>query len=112
MRTSPRESATMLEPSFTTAVLTRRRLSGHLGSAGLPTVRIQLERHPADLHVVARLEARRLERPDDAQPAQPVLHVFERLVVLGVVARDQPLDPQADDAERAIRRPLDGEPLV
>src|SRR5438270_14064006 len=78
MRTSPRGSATMLEPSFTTAVLTRRRLSGHLGGAGLPTVRIQLERHPADLHVVARLEARRLERPDDAQPAQPVLHVFER----------------------------------
>src|SRR4051794_37085152 len=59
-RTSPRASATMLEPSLTTIVLTPRTLGAERRS------RIELEHHAADLHVVAWLEARRLERADHA----------------------------------------------
>src|SRR2546425_9379971 len=103
MRTSPRSSATMLEPSLTTAVLTRRRLR---------SVRIELEHHPADLHVVPRPEARRLERADHPKAAQPVLHIPERLVVVGVVARDQALDARAQHPECPIRSALDPELLL
>ena len=54
--------------------------------------RVELEHDPAELDVVAGLEPARLERRDHAHPAQPVLDVGERLVVLQVVARDQPVD--------------------
>ena len=47
---------------------------------------------PRDLDVVAGLEARRLERAITPMRAQAVLDVRERLLVLEVVARDQPLD--------------------
>ena len=71
---------------------------------------------PADLDVVARLEPGRLERPDHADRAQALLDVAQRLLVLEVVAGDQPLDPAADDPERArapgsTRSPLATRPV-
>ena len=60
---------------------------------------IELEHDPGDLHVVARLEARGLERLDHPERPQALLHVAKRLVVVGVVPRDQPLDAPAVDAE-------------
>src|SRR5215211_5944845 len=70
-------------------------------TGGLVSAGIELEDDPGDLHVVARLEARGLERLDHAERAQPLLHVAERLVVVDVVTRDQPLDPLALDPESA-----------
>ena len=43
--------------------------------------RVELEHDPGDLHVVAGLEAGRLERPDHADRAQALLHVAQRLLV-------------------------------
>ena len=58
-------SATMLEPSLTTTrAMAPRRLRG-----------IQLEHDAGDLDVVARLEARGLERPDHAHAPQAPLDV-------------------------------------
>ena len=48
---------------------------------------------PGDLDVVARLEALGLERPDHPDPAQAPLEVGQRVVVVEVVARHEPLDP-------------------
>ena len=62
-----------------------RQLGGRLSG-------VELEHDAADLDVVARLEARRLERADHAHAAQAVLDVRQRLLVLEVVARDQALD--------------------
>src|SRR4051794_20866651 len=67
-RTSPRWSATMLEPSLMTVVLTGRKLVGR--SAAERRTRIELEQRAGDLHVVAGLEARRLERADHPERAQ------------------------------------------
>src|SRR5690606_35505230 len=53
--------------------------------------RVQLEDHVADLHLVARLEAGVLERPDHADARQTMLHVGHGLLVVRVVARQQPL---------------------
>ena len=61
------------------------------------TLRVELERDPGDLDVVAGLEALRLERADHADPPQPALEVRERVLVVEVVAGDQPLDPGAAD---------------
>src|SRR3954451_24241837 len=80
-RTSPRSPATMLEPSLITVAATAARTLGAERRAG-----VELEHRAGDLDVVARLEARRLEPPDDAQRAQPLLDVRERLGVVDVVA--------------------------
>src|SRR5918998_3381573 len=68
---------------------------------------IELEDDARDLHVVARLEARGLERLDHAERAEALLHVAERLVVLHVVAGDQPLDALTVHPERARAGALD-----
>ena len=65
----------------------RGALARRYGRAG-----VELEDHAADLDVVAGLEARRLERADHAHAAQAPLDVGERLLVVEVVAREQPLD--------------------
>src|SRR5438270_3222314 len=74
MRTSPRSSATMLEPGLTTAVITR---------PSLRSPRVQLEHYTADLHVVPGPEACRLARADHAKAPQPVLQILASLVVAG-----------------------------
>src|SRR4051794_34045018 len=96
-RNSPDSSATIDEPSLTTATgMTSRTLGG-----------VELEHHAAELDVVTRFEPLRLERGDHAHPAQAVLHVRERLVVLEVVAGDQAVDGVAGDAELVRARALD-----
>src|SRR4051812_1819011 len=105
-RTSPRSSATMLDPSLMTVALTRRTLSAERRA------RVELEQRAGDLHVVARLEARRLERADHADRAQPLLDVGERLVVVDVVAREQPLYTRTTHPEHAVGAALDAEALV
>src|SRR3954469_2230303 len=87
-RTSPRASATMLEPSLITTVpaIWLRRL----GAERRPGV--ELEHRAPDLHVVAGLEAGRLEPPEHAQGPQPLLDVGERLGVVDVVALEEPFD--------------------
>src|SRR5918995_1083203 len=69
--------------------------------ARLVSAGVELEDDAGDLHVVARLEARRLERLDHAERAEPLLDVAERLVVVHVVAGDQPLDALALHTEGA-----------
>src|SRR4029079_11529292 len=98
-RSSPGSSATMDEPSCTTATgMAQRTLGG-----------VELEHHAAELDVVARFEPLCLERGDHAHAAQAVLDVRERLVVLEVVAGDQGVDGLAGHAERAVGGALDHE---
>src|SRR4029079_11257480 len=88
-RSSPGSSATMDEPSCTTATgMAPRTLGG-----------VELEHHAAELDVVTRFEPLRLERRDHAHAPQAVLDVRERLVVLEIVARDQAVDGVTGDAE-------------
>ena len=54
--------------------------------------RVQLEDRVADLDVVARREARALQRGDHAHALQPPLDVRLRLLVLEVPAQEQALD--------------------
>jgi len=68
---------------------------------------MELEDDSGDLHVVARLEAGGLERLDRTERAQPLLHVAHGLLVLHVVARDQPLEPPAVEAVRPRAGALD-----
>src|SRR4051794_37920896 len=92
-RTSPRSSATMLEPSLMTvgaAIVPRRRMLGAERRAG-----VELEHRAGDLDVIARLEARSLEPLDHAECAQPLLDVGERIRVVDVVAGEEPLDALA-----------------
>src|SRR3954464_14268671 len=77
-RNAPLSSATIDDPSLTTAT----------GTSG----RVQLEDRAADLDVVAGLEARALERRDHAHPLQAPLDVSLRLLVLEVPAQEEPLD--------------------
>ena len=56
---------------------------------------VELERHTCDLDVVARLKALILERADHADTAQPPLEVRQRVLVLEVIARDEPFDAPA-----------------
>ena len=65
--------------------------------------RVELEDSPCKLHVIAGLEAGLLERADHAHLAQPLLDVAERLLVLDVVPREQPLDRRPDHAQDAVR---------
>src|SRR4051794_31412493 len=98
-RSTPPSSATMLEPSFTTARSMRpRRLSG-----------VQFEDDAGDLDVVARLEARGLQPPDDAHPPQAPLDVDQCVLVVEVVARDQAVDRVARDAIQPVLDVLDAE---
>src|ERR1044072_1987997 len=78
-RSSPDSSAPIEEPSLTTAT---GMTAGTVGG-------VELERHAAQLDVVARFEPLGLERGDHAHAPQAVLDVRERLVVLEVVAGDQ-----------------------
>ena len=56
-------------------------------------VRVQLELDARrDLDLVAGLESLGLERADHADPPQPALEVGQRVLVVEVVAGDQPLD--------------------
>src|SRR4051794_29803707 len=88
-RSSPDSSATIDEPSLTTATgMTPRTLGG-----------VELEHHATELDVVARFEPLRLERGDHAHAPEAVLDVRERLVVREVVACDQAVDGVAGDAE-------------
>src|SRR4051794_27204469 len=96
----------MLDPSLMTVGFTGRKLPAE-GRA-----RIELEDRAGDLDVVARLEPRRRERPDHADRTQPLLDVGERLVVVDVVAGEQPLDTRPGDAEHAVATALDAEALV
>src|SRR5689334_21578670 len=76
-RSAPLSSATIDDPSLTTAT----------GNSG----RVELEQGAADLHVVARLEPGALERGDDAHPAQPLLDERSRFLVVEVPAHEQGL---------------------
>src|SRR5919198_4248434 len=96
-RSSPESSATIEEPSLTTATgMAWPRLGG-----------VQLEHHAPELDVVTRFEPLRLQRGDHAHAPQPVLDVRERLVVLEVMARDQAVDGGARDAVLAVAGALD-----
>src|SRR4051794_32648186 len=96
----------MLDPSLMTVALTARTLSAER-RAGM-----ELEHRPGDLHVVAGLEARGLQLADHADRAQALLDVGERLVVVDVVASEEPLDPRARHPEDAVAAALDLEALV
>src|SRR3954453_21310430 len=69
-RSAPESSATIDDPSLTTA-------TGTLGG-------VQLEDDAADLDVVPGLDPRPLERADHAHPPQPRLDERLRLLVLEV----------------------------
>ena len=73
----------------------------------MPLRRVELEDDPADLDVVAGLEPLALERREDAHPLQAPLDVRLRLLVLHVVAGDEPVDGLAGDAELAAAEALD-----
>src|SRR4051812_33134806 len=105
-RSAPLSSATIDDPSLTTA-------TGTLGG-------IELEHRAADLDVVAGLEPRALERGDHAHALQPPLDVGLGLLVVEVPAQEEALDGvaahdphaarTAGDRELAVgRRPEDGE---
>ena len=100
-RSSPPSSATMLEPSLTTVRpwAQDKRCRSRPGEA-LALTGVELEDDARDLDVVAGLEARGLERADHAHRAQALLDVGERLVVVEVVAREQPLDALAATRKR------------
>src|SRR5689334_22610168 len=98
-RSTPRSSATMLEPSLTTArPMAPERLTG-----------VQFEHDARNLHVVARFEPRRLERTDHAHAPQPALDVQQGVLVVQVVAGDQPVDGLAGHAEQSVLDALDAE---
>src|SRR5579884_3166361 len=93
--------------------MARRTANPPLEICSRPTRRIlypgvEVERHTRDLHLVAGLEARTLEGADHADPAQPPLQVPERVLVVEVVAREQPLDAAPADAEAVLAGPLHG----
>ena len=102
---SPTRSPRSTPPTASAACIARRAARpGRLPLSRRRQPRVELEDDAADLDVVAGLEPARLERGDHAHPAQAVLDVRERLVVLEVVAGDQPVDRVAGDAELARRR--------
>src|SRR5436190_18799455 len=110
-RTSPASSATMLEPSLTTNVLTVPK--GKPPALGAERrARVELEHHAADLDVVAGLEAGRLERADHADRAQALLEIAQRVLVADVVPRHEALDASPRDPEGAVAGALDREALA
>src|SRR5271170_131653 len=111
MRSSPSPSATTLEPSLTTnRLIMRNRLFGWGAPPGA-LARVELERDAGDQHLVARLEAVRLELLDHADRAQAVLDVRERVLVVEVEALYEPLDAAAAHGEAAGAELLDVEAL-
>src|SRR5215213_5693164 len=78
-------------------------------TTGLVSAGVELEDDAADLHVVAGLEARGLERLDHAERTQALFDVAERLLVVHVVAGDQALHALALHPERALAYALDPE---
>src|SRR4051812_33821113 len=89
-RSAPVSSATIDEPSLTTA--TGTVLGG-----------IQLEDDAADLDIIARFEPGALQRADHAHPSQPLLDQRLRLLVLEVPAHDQAIDGVTGDDPATIR---------
>src|SRR4051794_13066470 len=73
---------------------------------------VEFEDRARDLHVVARLEPGRLERAHHAHRPEALLDVAHRLVVVGVVAGYEPLDPLPLHPKRSRRRALDLERLA
>src|SRR3954449_8346472 len=73
---------------------------------------IQLEHDAADLYVISRLEALRLQRADDPHAVQAALDVGERVEVLHVVAGDEAVDALPRDAPQALLDLLDLELLA
>src|SRR5437763_6380950 len=71
--------------------------------------RVEFEGDPRDLDVVARLESFVRERAQHSYPLQPPLQMSEGVLVVQVVASDQPLDPGAADAKAPVGHALDGE---
>ena len=69
-------------------------------------VRIKFEGDARDLDVIPGFEPFRLERADHADPAQPAFKVSERVLVVEVIASNQPLDPRPGDAIAALTDPL------
>src|SRR5215216_4392299 len=61
--------------------------------------RVEFEDGARDLHFVTGLEARRLEGAQHAHGAQALLDVAHRLLVVGVMAGQEPLDPLPLDPE-------------
>src|SRR4051794_37214496 len=105
-RTSPRSSATMLEPSLITIGGMPGRILGAERRAG-----VELEHRAGDLHVVPGRESRRLEALDHAERAQPLLDVRERVGVVDVVSREQALHALPADPERLVAHALDDDLL-
>src|SRR5579875_1875701 len=97
-RTAPSSRATIEDPSLITNVLIAARWRRS-------RLRVEVECDPGDLHLVAGLEALRLQRPQHADPLQPPLQMGERLLVVQVIAREQPLDALAVDGVDALPRP-------
>src|SRR4051812_9029336 len=73
---------------------------------------VEFEDRARDLHVVAWLEPGSLERAHHAHRPEALLHVAHGLVVVGVVAGEEPLDPLPLHAEGPRRRALDRERLA
>src|SRR3954452_22647964 len=93
-RSTPPSSATMLDPSLTTA----RAMTAE----PIRLSRVELEDDARDLDVVARLEARGLERTHHAHAPQAPFDVDQRVLVVEVVTRDQAVHRVALDAEQLV----------
>src|SRR5271166_1862628 len=100
--------ATTRLPQPPTARVTADQRLWELQLGGL--VGVELKAYARDLHLIARLEALGLQGADHADAAQATLEVAHRLVVLDVVAGEQPFDPPAADGEGARTDALDLEP--
>src|SRR5215217_5181614 len=100
-RSSPESWATTDEPSLTTATDIERVRLRRPGRSDRRTG-VELEHDAAQLDVVAGFEPARLERSDHSHPTQTLLDMRERLLVLHVVAGDQPVDRLAGDPELAL----------
>src|SRR3954464_7963720 len=102
-RSTPPSSATMLDPSLTTArAMDAEPIRLTAGGGGAARSCVELEDDARDLDVVARLEAGGLERPHHAHPPQAPLDVDQRVLVVEVVPRDQAVDGVALDAEQLV----------
>ena len=107
MRSAPSLSATTLEPSLTTMRLMagaylgrcRRLGSSAAGSSSKATPPISISSPGSKPSC--------LQRPDHADPPQPPLEVGHRVLVVDVVARQQPLDAAPAHGEGARSEALD-----
>src|SRR5579875_3776343 len=93
-RTAPSSRATIEDPSLTTNRL--------IGPAVDSRVGIEVERDPGDLDLVPGAEALGLQLAEHPDPLQAPLEVREGLLVVEVIAGEQPLDPLAVDRVDAL----------